>query len=220
MALISDKPVSQLLKEHASDIQTLKDETKSTMGSVDIEPYSSDVYYLRFCLRTTKSDKQLELLRNNLKWRMNDGKAICDAAHEAVVLATSEGRWNNKPVLERAPCTEKISKYLTPDVCLTSTSSKGDLIYCLRSGRIDDVAMMKEVTVQEMTDFLVYAKEINSLICNRRSLVQDRVVATIFANDLSSANLMGGSKDFRQALGASGKIAEDNYPRRPGQLCC
>jgi hypothetical protein len=99
---------------------------------------------------------------------------------------------------------------------LTSTSSKGDLVYCLRSGRIDDVAMMSEVTVQEMTDFLVYAKEINARICNRRSLVQDRVVATIFANDLSGAILMGGSKEFRQALGASGKISEDNYPRMAG----
>jgi hypothetical protein len=76
--------------------------------------------------------------------------------------------------------------------------------------------MMSEVTVQEMTDFLVYAKEINARICNRRSLVQDRVVATIFANDLSGAILMGGSKEFRQALGTSGKISEDNYPRMAG----
>jgi hypothetical protein len=216
MALISDKPVSELLKTHAADIQTLKDATKSTVESVDIEPYNQDVFYLRFCLRTKKQDKQIELLKNNLKWRANEGKAICDAALAAVSEAAAEGRWNNKPVLERAPCSAKISKYLTPDICLTSTTSKGDLVYCLRSGKIDDMAMMKEVTTQEMTDFLVYAKEVNALICNRRSLVQDRVVATVFANDLSGASLMSGSPDFRKALGASSKIAEDNYPRMAG----
>lgn len=216
MALISDKSVSQLVSEHASDIQALKDEAKSTVESVDLEPYNQDVFYLRFCLRTKKAPEQIELLRNNLKWRMNEGKAICNAAHDAVNEATAEGRWNNVPVLKRAPSSDKISKYLTAEICMTSTTSKGDLVYCLRSGRIDDVAMMKEVTVQEMTDFLVYAKEINARICNRRSLVQDRVVATVFANDLSGAKLMGGSKDFRQALGASGKIAEENYPRMAG----
>lgn len=216
MALISDKPVSQLLSEHAADIVALKDVAKSIVESVDLEPYNQDVYYLRFCLRTKKLPEQLELLRDNLKWRMNEGKAICDAAHDAVNEATAEGRWNNEPVLKRAPCGDKISKYLTSEICLTSTTSEGDLVYCLRSGRIDDVAMMNEVTVQEMTDFLVYAKEINARICNRRSLVQDRVVATVFANDLSGAKLMGGSKEFRQALGASGKIAEHNYPRMAG----
>jgi hypothetical protein len=216
MALISDKPVSQLLKEYATDIQALKDETSSTVASVDMEPYNQDVYYLRFCLRTKKPPQQLELLRNNLKWRSTEGKAICDAAHEAVKEATAEGRWNNAPVLKRAPSSDKISKYLTADVCLTSTSSKGDLVYCLRSGKIDQLALMKEVTGKEMTDFLVYAKEINALICNRRSLVQDRVVATVVANDLSGAKLMGGSKEFRQALGNSGKIAEANYPRMAG----
>jgi hypothetical protein len=216
MALISDKPVSQLLFEHSSDIEALKEEAKSIVESVDLEPYNQDVFYLRFCLRTKKLPEQLEFLRNNLKWRMNEGKAICDAAHDAVILATAEGRWNNAPVLERAPSGDKIAKYLTAEVCLTSTTSKGDLVYCLRSGRIDDVAMMSEVTVQEMTDFLVYAKEINARICNRRSLVQDRVVATIFANDLSGAKIMGGSSEFREALGASGKIAEDNYPRMAG----
>jgi hypothetical protein len=185
--------------QHASDIQTLKDETKSTIGSVDIEPYSSSVYYLRFCLRTTKSNKQLELLRNNLKWRIKEGKAICDAAHEAVILATSESHWNNKPVLERAPCTKKISKYLTPDICLTSTSSKGDLLDCLRGGKIDDVAIMKEVTVKEMTHFLGHAKEINSLIRNRRSLVLDRVVATVLVDDLSGPTSWVSRKTFAKS---------------------
>jgi CRAL/TRIO domain len=134
----------------------------------------------------------------------------------AVAKAQAGGSWNNAAVLSAAPHSASISKYLTPSNMLTTTSSQGDLVYCVRAGKINDVELMNAVSIDALTDFFVYAKEVNSLVSMQRSLESDRLVCVITANDLSGINLIGGSADFRKALSASSKEAADLYPATNG----
>ena len=216
---ISIPPVSSLLSQYAASIATLKEETAKIVPSVDVEPYSNDVFYLRYCVEDFDSDEaRVEQLKKNLQWRIGDGKAICDSAQKAVARATAEaGKWNNDPVQNAAPNADKINKYITPHQSLTTTTNAKDLLYCVRAGKIDDVTLMESLdSSDEMVDFFVYCKEVNACTANLRSLENDRLTYLLTVNDLAGVKLIGGDASFRTALSESSKITNDMYPSLMG----
>lgn len=218
-ALISSEPVSKLLSQHAQTIQKLKDTTASILGpeSLKIEPYVNDVFFLRYCCKDESEHDCVQLLQSNLSWRNGDGKVICDAARRAVEQAqATPGSWDNEPVIAAAPYSSEVTKYMTPLNALTTTSSTEDLLYIIRAGQIDDVSLMQAVSIEEMVQFFLYAKEINAMVANQRSLQKDKLLSIITANDLQGVKLIGGSADFRQALSKSSKLANDLYPNTAG----
>ncbi|KAL3940514.1 MAG: hypothetical protein SGBAC_004965 [Bacillariaceae sp.] len=209
----SKEPLSALLQKHSSEISKLKEEAKAVVGSLDSVPYSNDVFYLRYCL----AEKGVEELKGTLAWRQGEGKAICEAACLAFAEATAGGKWNNEPVRNGAPNAATINKYITPDQCLTTTSSTGDLAYCVRAGMIDDAGLMSEVSsVDDLVQFFLYCKEINALVANDRSLETGKLLYVITANDLSGVKLIGGDSSFRDALSAASKIANPMFPELNG----
>ena len=213
-ALVSPEPVTSLLQKHSSQIATLK--TLASNSAVDLTqlPYSNDVFFLRYCLHESSAD----LLQQSLDWRKSpSGQSVCQAAAQAVTQATSASdsttsSWNNDVVLAAAPHAEIIRQYLTPSNCITTTSSTKDLIYCVRAGAIDDTALMKAVTVDQMVEFFLYAKEVNALVADQRSLRGNQLHNIVTCNDLSGVKLVGGSADFRQALSQSSNKASSVYP--------
>lgn len=215
-ALISNQPVAKLLQTHASDIQTLRQETEKLVSDTSIEPYNNDVFYLRYCLADSSMDEKMDLLRKNLNWRQGEGAALCRAALQGYLDAKSEGGWKNDAVLKQAPHSALVSKYLTPENCLTTTSSQDDLVYCVRAGLIDDVGLMSQISIDELSDFFVYVKEVHALVSNQRSCDLDKLVTVITANDLSGVKLVGGSADFRKALGAKSGLTSELYPSTAG----
>jgi hypothetical protein len=211
---LSDKPVSFLLKEYASKIASLKDQASKAVGDISVEPYLNDVFFLRYALSGDGAESQL---KDTLEWRLGAGKNICHAANKAIAEATSDGSWKNGPVLAGAPNSNLISKYLTPATCLTTTTSQGDLIYCIRAGKIDDVALMASLqNVNQLVEFFVYCKEVNAVVANQRSLASDKLVCLITANDLSGVKLIGGDATFRTALSSASKISSKLYPTLNG----
>ncbi|KAG7358284.1 CRAL/TRIO domain containing protein [Nitzschia inconspicua] len=207
------EPVSALLTKHVSGIARLKEETQTVVGSIDSVPYNNDVFYLRYCVE----DKGIDDLKATLAWRQGEGKSICDAAVAALAKATENGKWNNDPVRNAAPNANKINQYITPSTTLTTTSSQGDLVYCIRAGLIDDKALMASLgSVEELVDFFLYCKEVNALVANDRSLDQDRLVSVITVNDLNGLKLIGGDATFRQALSAASKKSNTLYPALAG----
>lgn len=207
-------PVSQLLTQHADSIAALKSLTTEVIGSIAEEPYSNDVFYLHFCLQNNDKDTEAmkESLQKSLEWRTGPGKEICDAARSAVSAAQEGSSWNNEPVLKAAPHSEIISKYLTPSNVMTTSNADGDLVYCIRAGKIDDNELMSAVTVDQMNDFFLYAKEVNALVSFQRSMESDRLCRVLTANDLAGVKLVGGSSDFRSALSGSSKVAAVVFP--------
>ena len=214
---LSDKPVSQLLKDKTQEIAKLKEEASSLGVDLSVAPYSNDVFFLRYCLDDSQ-DSDDASLKNTLEWRQGEGKSICDAAIAAIEAASSDGGgWNNEPVLTAAPSSSLVSPYLSSN-CLTTTTSKGDLLYCIRAGKINDVELMKALgnSIDPLVDFFLYAKEVNAIVADQRSLSSDRLVSVITANDLSGVKLVGGDGDFRSALSASSKKAALLYPNLSG----
>jgi hypothetical protein len=207
------EPVSALLQKHVSDIARLKEETQAVVGSIDQVPYNNDVFYLRYCI----DEKGVDELKTNLAWRQGPGKAICEAAVASFEKATAGDKWNNDPVRDGAPLTETISKYITPTTALTTSSSQGDLVYCVRAGLIDDKALMGSLgSVDDLVDFFLYSKEVNALVANDRSLDKDKMLYVITVNDLNGLKLIGGDATFRQALSAASTQANTLYPGLAG----
>ena len=216
-------PVSDLLSQHAATIASLKSLTTEMVGSISEEPYSNDVFYLHFCLQD--GEKAKESLQKCLEWRVGDqGKVICEAARNAVAQASPSdaNAWNNQPVLNAAPFSNKIANFLNDNVLTTINPDGGDLVYMIRAGKIADNDLMSAVTVDQMTDFFLYAKEVNALVSYQRSMDSNRLCNVLTANDLAGVKLVGGSSDFRTALGDSSKVAAVVYPKTingPTLLC-
>jgi hypothetical protein len=220
-SLLVKEPVSKLLQTHADDIAKLKSVCEGKLGAdvtANQQPYCNDVFYLRYCIALPDDpSEQASRLTKNLEWRTTGtGKTICDAATSAIAKATSGDVWNNEVVLSAAPCASIVSKYITPSNVITTTSSNGDLVYCIRAGQIDDASLMSEVSVDQMVDFFLYAKEVNAQVANMRSADLDQLVCIITANDLTGVKLVGGSADFRKALGSSSNQANELYPAMAG----
>jgi len=208
------EPVSALLKTYASDIASLKEEAKSIVGADAMEqvPYNNDVFYLRYCLE----DKGAEDVKKTLAWRQGEGKEMCDAATAAFTAATADGGWNNAPIRDAAPSADIINEYINENTGMTTSSSKGDILYCIRAGKIDDNALMSKISVDDLVTFFLYSKEIIALAANEKSLKDDRMSYVLTVNDLSGLKLIGGDASFRSALGASSKQANELYPALGG----
>jgi hypothetical protein len=208
------EPVSALLKTYAADITSLKEEAKSIVGADAFEqvPYNNDVFYLRYCLE----EKGVEDMKKTLAWRQGEGKAMCDAGTAAFQAATADGGWNNAPIRDAAPSAAIINEYINENTGFTTSSSKGDILYCIRAGKIDDNELMSKISVDDLVTFFLYSKEIIALAANDRSLKDDRLSYVITVNDLSGLKLIGGDASFRSALGASSKQANELYPALGG----
>lgn len=218
-ALIAHDPVSSLLSKHADDIASLKKACAKQIGvpAMKSQPYCNDIFFLRYCLAAPNDfNSQSTRLEKNLVWRTSVCPSICSAATSAIQAATANGGWDNEPVLKGAPYSDIISKYIEPSNVITTTSSRNDLVYCIRAGAIDDASLMKEVTVEQMVDFFLYAKEVNAQVANMRSEGTDELKCIITANDLTGVKLIGGSAEFRKALSESSNIANDLYPATAG----
>jgi hypothetical protein len=215
---LSKTPVSQLLKQEADTIKLLKAEASSVAPSS--AEYLNDVYFLRYCLHEgfESPAARVEALKQNVKWMYGtpEGKSICEAADSAIAGAMEGGKWNNDGVLAAAPHSSTISKFIMPRNAVTTTSNTGDLVYCIRAGQIDDNALMSSVSIEEMAQFFLYCKHVNAQVANQRSLQQDRLVCVVTANDLTGVKLVGGSGDFRKALGKASTQANDLYPTVSG----
>mmetsp|Transcript_18041 Transcript_18041/g.22090 ORF Transcript_18041/g.22090 Transcript_18041/m.22090 type:complete len:308 (+) Transcript_18041:115-1038(+) len=178
---------------------------------------TDSVFYLRYLLKDgTSAEERKAMLESNLQWRNNEGKEIVESSEKAVEAAMASGGWDNSPVRDMAPHANIVNKYITTTQCLTTTLRNGDLCYCIRAGQIDDVALMSEVSIEQMTDFFLYCKEVNSIIANMRSVSSDKVVEVLTANDLKGVKLVGGDATFRKALSAASTKANDVYPSLPG----
>jgi len=222
----STSSVQALLSGNQEQIQSLKNVAKSISTDDDDDAVvpTNDVFYLRYLLETSyeNDNERIEALKRNLEWRKSDGKQIVMSAHDAIKAARSgdenSKKWNNKPVEQAAPHSDRIGKYLTSVQCITtSLPSSNDLVYIVRAGKIDDKALMSSVSVDEMIEFFLYVKEVNAAIADIRSVETDSLIKVITCNDLSGVKLVGGSSDFRSALSLSSKKAVELYPALSGR---
>jgi hypothetical protein len=170
-----------------SDVKTLLDANRGRVGKLaSISPDTNEITLLRFALQFPLDADAESALRDTLKWRQGAGRSIVESAAKAVADATAGGGWDNEPVRLAAPNADAINRYITTKNILTiSMEDTGDLMYVIRASSIDDKALMDRVSVQQLVDFLLYVKEVHSIIVNKRSEQAGRLCGVVFANDIS-----------------------------------
>merc|ERR1711935_915137 len=115
---------------------------------------------------------------------------------------------DNEPVRAAAPHATAINEFVSPKNILTLSTAKGDLVYVIRASGVDDKTMMSKVSVDQVVDFFLYAKEVHSLVANARSKQSGRLCNVIFANDLTAS-----SKSFEKLYpGLAGPTMILNLP--------
>ena len=186
-----------------SSLKSLLDDNRSRLSSLaSISPDMSEISLLRYTLQFPNQDEAESALKETVKWRNGSGRYIIESAAKAVAAATAAGGWENEPVRASAPYAAKINQFITSKNILTISMGEGDLVYVIRASAIDDKALMNDVSVNEFVEFLLYVKEVHSLIVNARSEKTGRLCGVLFANDISGTRSVP-DKRFSQALTAS-----------------
>lgn len=178
-------------------------------------PDMPELARLRFALGFPNQADAVDALKDTVAWRTGAGSDIVSRASEAVAKATAGGGWDNEAVRAAAPHATAINQYITSKNILTLSTDEGDLVYVIRASLIDDKALMSKVSVQQLCDFLLYVKEVHSLVVNARSKKTGRLCNVIFANDISGTRKPPDPM-FSQALTASSKQYEKLYPSLAG----
>jgi hypothetical protein len=204
-AVAPDKDVAKLLEKQRANIDALK----------NIAPDFSEIALLRFAQGFPTQSEAKDALKETLAWRSGAGREIVEAAGAAYKAAFSEGRWNNDPVRDGAPNAKAINQFITEKNILTMSTDEGDLVYVIRASGIDDKKMMKQVSVDQLCDFLLYVKEIHALVANERSARTGRLCTVIFANDISGTSQVPDKK-FSEALTQSSQQYTKLYPALAG----
>lgn len=176
----------------------------------------SEIDLLRFALAHPDDERTAEkALLDAIEWRQTTGKDIVESAKKAVEEATANGGWDNDPVRAAAPHAEAINPFITPKAVITTSTEDGDLVYVIRASQIDDKELMDRVSVEQVCDFFIYAKEVHNTIANRRSANTGRMCSVIFANDISGVR-KAPDKRFSKALTSSSDQYESLYPSLAG----
>jgi hypothetical protein len=186
-----------------SDLKSLFDTNRKSISLLSsISPEVSKITLLRFALQFPDEAEAEKALKETMQWRSGKGLNIVNSAATAVAEATADGGWKNDIVRAAAPHASKINQYITSKNILTISLNEGDLLYVIRASSIDDKALMDEVSVDQLVEFLLYVKEVHSLIVNARSEKSGRLCGVLFANDISGIRNIP-DKRFSQALTAS-----------------
>lgn len=171
-----------------------------------------DTYVLRFAIEhkgdiiaATKNIQKINF------WRRREGRRIVDAASQAVAKAQEGGGWENSVVLEAAPHSALISKHITASQIVIVNMPSGDLCSCIRASAIDDKSLMDAVTVDQMIEFFLYAREVNFLVAEQRTRASGRLIQLIAANDLTGVSKLPDDR-FQQALTKSSEQTTTLYP--------
>jgi hypothetical protein len=200
----------------STEVQTLLRKNATLVSALEsIAPEMSEIARLRFALQFPDKAECETVLREAVAWRKGKGRAIVEAAGEAVAKATAGGGWDNEVVRNSAPHADVINPWITSKNIVTLGTDEGDLVYVIRASLIEDKKMMSKVSVDQFVDFLLYVKEVHSLIVNARSEATGRLCNVIFANDITGTR-KAPDPQFSKGLTQSSKSYERLYPSYAG----
>jgi len=200
----------------STEVQSLLDANRALVDSLgSIAPELPELTRLRFALAFPAQAEAQSAVRETIAWRAGAGRSIVESAAEALAKATAGGGWDNEAVRAAAPHAAAINQFITPENIMTISSNAGDLVYVIRASLIDDKELMDKVSVNQLTDFLLYVKEVHSLVVNARSERSGRLCNVVFANDISGTRKAPDAR-FSKALTESSKSYEKLYPSLAG----
>lgn len=203
-------------KTGRTEVESLLQTNRALVDSLgSIAPEMPEIARLRYAISFPDAADAKAALKETVAWRKGAGKSIVDSAADAVAKATAGGGWDNEVVRNAAPHSAAINPFITPKNILSLSTTDGDLVYVIRASQIDDKRMMSKVSVEQLVDYLLYVKEIHSLVVNARSERTGRFCNVIFANDITGT-MKPPDPMFSKALTSSSKSYERLYPGYAG----
>lgn len=210
------RPQLQMRATIGSDVKSLLDANRGRVTSLaSISADMSEIALLRFALQFPIQAEAEKALRETAMWRKGAGRYIVESASKAVAEATAGGGWDNEVVRVAAPYAAAVNQFITNKNILTISMESNDLLYVIRASSIDDKKLMDKVSVEQLVEFLLYVKEVHSIIVNARSERTGRLCGVVFANDISGIRQIPDRR-FSQALTASSAQYEKLYPSLAG----
>lgn len=200
------------------DLQSLLGVNRKVVDALSsISSDVSETARLRFALAFGTQSEAEGALRSAVRYRgQTKGKSVVDAAKNAYDTATAaDNGWDNEVVRNAAPHANVINRFITSKNIITSSTDAGDLVYVIRASLIDDKTLMDNVSIDQLSEFFMYVKEVHSLVANARTERTGRLCEVIFVNDIVGVRKPPDSR-FSKALSTSSAQYEKLYPSLAG----
>jgi len=131
---------------------------------------------------------------------------------------TIDYREKNKEWLDRAKEGEEAAPHrdvMKRYSCSTLHKEKldGGPVLILRSGLSSPKKLLRELTKEQVAEFLIFQDEIAYLKCDIVTRKTRKLTKLLVINDMRGFSLMNNTKTFFDALGISSKVSENIYPQ-------
>ena len=189
MAQMGPANVAQLLEENRQDIQTIMERIKGedSGGTCIVD----ELFVLRFVLADRENAEAN--IRATLQWRRNNRDILLRARSGDVPYENEMLRH-----VKRGAC-----GWLAPHL----------LVMVVRAGHGDAVNLMRELTVEQVTQNLVMQYEHRFAILDERTRAKGVLGKLIFVLDLQNFSMRNFDRRFAKANGESGRLSNLYYPQ-------
>ena len=203
-ALYKRQNIDELLTTHANAIVELRTAVQDLLPAAPVDGVAfDDIFLLRYILSFKQVDKATPPCRETLEWRVKNK----DILHRL----TSTG-------IDGIPNASTFLKFQT--VGDISTTFQGWTTYVVRTAHSDLPSLMGAMSVQEVSDYLTYSKELQWREVDRLTRATGVLVKNISVIDLNGFSFFGADRRFFKALGDSSKVSAVVFPQLLGATIC
>ena len=198
-AIYKRENIEDLLATHADAITSLReavaDEVKSA-SAISTTVLYDDIFLLRYIMSHKTAEAAIKPCKETLSWRIENA----DTLH----TLTTEG-------IKGIPNASTFMKFQT--VGEITTKFGGWTTYVVRTAHSDLPALMGAMSVEQVSDYLTYSKEINWRECDQLTRATGILVKNISVIDMNGFSFFGADKRFFKALGDSSKRSAIVFPQ-------
>ena len=203
-ALYKREKIADLLAEHSDEVEKLRDSVKEMLPSEPVDGVAFDnIFLLRYILSFKTAEQAVKPCRETLEWRVQNA----DILHRL----TSEG-------IDGIPNASTFLKFQT--VGDITTKFQGWTTYVVRTAHSDLPSLMGAMSIQEVSDYLTFSKELQWRECDILTRETGILVKNISIIDMNGFSFFGADRRFFKALGNSSKLSANVFPQLLGATIC
>ena len=189
MAAAEPPSLAQLLATHAPAIADLRAELGDALPAL-----YDNVWLLRYVLSFPAAPERAEALRKGIAWRAANAALLADAA---------AGR---PPPGDGLISAGQVAAF-------HGATRRGDPLFVVRSALCSPVELMKVVSVETFTSWLMYWREVGFLRCDKETRARGFVVKQLTLIDMKDSPITTFDRKYFTSLGESSRVSEYVYPQ-------
>lgn len=192
MTTPSTPTVAELLKTHAATVALLQQETKEFQGK-DIGVPFDELFVLRFALSNKDVKVALKKLRETLQWRITNLEKLNNAATGEI------------------PNMHTLMKHMFLGTC--GWLNGIDQVQIVRAGLSDSVALMNELSLEEIAETLLMANEHSFRVVDAKTREMGVLCKMMSIIDLHGLSMSRFNRKFSNALNANSHASNVYFPQ-------